>query len=619
VTASQPRLVPFQRLGMLERGLLAAIALAFLLLPNPAKAWWNDDWSFRKKISIDASPKGAPLAGDPGRMPLLIRLSDGNFKFDEAKEDGSDLRFIAGDDKTPLKYHIEKFDSLFGMALIWVDVPSVKAGATTDLYMYYGNAKAPAAVDTPGTYDGDQTLVYHFAEKAEPPRDSTLRKNDAQTPGKTVDGSLIGSGLKLDGTGLVTLPASPSLAIGEGGTMTVSAWIKPEKDKASGIIYAKRDGEKALLIGLDQGLPYVAVVNGTATTLRSQPAEALAAGKWHHLAVTSGEQLALYVDGQSRGSLAFRLPALSGAAILGNDSKQGAAAFIGELDELEISKIARPAGFISALAASQSPEPHLVVYGEDEQTASWTGGYFGIILKSVTLDGWVVIGLLMIMSVISWIVMINKAIYVGSVARADQIFLRLFRKMGTNLTALEDDSAFETVFAGDLTRRERQRIEDSSLYRIYSMGLDELHARIGNGRGGRGMSTHSIEAIRATLDAGVVRETQRLNRMMVLLTIAISGGPFLGLLGTVVGVMITFAAIAAAGDVNVNAIAPGIAAALVATVAGLGVAIPALFGYNYLLTRIKDVTADMRVFVDEFVTKLAEYYSTSSVQDLAAE
>jgi len=106
----------------------------------------------------------------------------------------------------------------------------------------------------------------------------------------------------------------------------------------------------------------------------------------------------------------------------------------------------------------------------------------------------------------------------------------------------------------------------------------------------------------------MVRETQKLNKLMVLLTIAISGGPFLGLLGTVVGVMITFAAIAAAGDVNVNAIAPGIAAALLATVAGLAVAIPALFGYNYLISRIKEATSDMHVFVDEFVTKLAEFY-----------
>jgi biopolymer transport protein ExbB len=76
----------------------------------------------------------------------------------------------------------------------------------------------------------------------------------------------------------------------------------------------------------------------------------------------------------------------------------------------------------------------------------------------------------------------------------------------------------------------------------------------------------------------------------------------------VIGVMITFAAIAAQGDVNVNAIAPGIAAALAATVAGLGVAIPSLFGYNYLLSRVKDTTSDMQVFIDEFVTRMAEFY-----------
>ena len=72
--------------------------------------------------------------------------------------------------------------------------------------------------------------------------------------------------------------------------------------------------------------------------------------------------------------------------------------------------------------------------------------------------------------------------------------------------------------------------------------------------------------------------------------------------------MITFAAIAAAGDVNVNAIAPGIAAALLATVAGLAVAIPALFGYNYQASRIKNNSADMQIFVDEFITRAAETF-----------
>src|SRR4029078_8065250 len=99
------------------------------------------------------------------------------------------------------------------------------------------------------------------------------------------------------------------------------------------------------------------------------------------------------------------------------------------------------------------------------------------------------------------------------------------------------------------------------------------------------------------LDASLTRMSQRLSSQMVLLTISISGGPFLGLLGTVVGVMITFADIAATCDVNINAIAPGTAAALVATVAGLGVAIPCLFGYNYPNTRLQEVVPGLRVFV----------------------
>ena len=70
--------------------------------------------------------------------------------------------------------------------------------------------------------------------------------------------------------------------------------------------------------------------------------------------------------------------------------------------------------------------------------------------------------------------------------------------------------------------------------------------------------------------------------------------------------MITFAGVAAAGEVNINAIAPGIAAALLATVAGLAVAIPALFGYNYLLSRVEEITADNQIFVDELEKRIAE-------------
>jgi len=254
--------------------------------------------------------------------------------------------------------------------------------------------------------------------------------------------------------------------------------------------------------------------------------------------------------------------------------------------------VARPATLIAVDAQTQGAESKLLTYGADEKQSGVGFGYFGVIVKSVTIDAWVVIGILLIMAAISWLVMWQRAAYVNKVTRANEDFLDAFRGQGRNILALSRDPT-------------ASRLQDASLYRLYKVGAAEVWSRRDED-GVEHIASESIEAIRATMDSVLVRENQALAKSMVMLTIAISGGPFLGLLGTVVGVMITFAAIAAAGDVNVNAIAPGIAAALLATVAGLFVAIPALFGYNYLLIRNKNVTANMQVFVDEFVTRLAE-------------
>lgn len=297
--------------------------------------------------------------------------------------------------------------------------------------------------------------------------------------------------------------------------------------------------------------------------------------------------------------------------------------FVGDIDELQIAKVARPAGFIKFAAIGQGTEPaKLVAFSVDEETGSWLSGYFAVILKSVTLDGWVVIGILVIMAAVSWVVMYDRASYLNKQAKANDHFMKGFREIASDLTMLDSGEPEDIAsLGGRMGVSDAKIMRASSLYRIYHLGASEIRHRFGqNGKRLPVLSATSIAAIRATLDSGYVREIQRLNRSMVVLTIAISGGPFLGLLGTVVGVMITFAAIAESGDVNVNAIAPGIAAALVATVAGLVVAIPALFGYNYLISRIKDLTNDMQVFIDEFVTKMAEFYSADRIEhSIAAE
>ena len=329
-----------------------------------------------------------------------------------------------------------------------------------------------------------------------------------------------------------------------------------------------------------------------------------------------GGQLAVFLDGEPYATLAAALPALNTAAQLGATT----GGFAGELDELEISKVARPAGFIKFAALAQGggdAAGKLLAFGADEQPKDWLswmkGGYFGVIIASLTVDGWVVIGILAIMAAISWFVMINKVGYLNSLGRGNALFLKEWSHIATDLTALDlGDPDNAKSLGGRVDAAGQKALRRSTVYRIYHIGAEEIRHRLKADQSEKILSARSIQAIRASLDGGLVRETQKLNRLIVLLTIAISGGPFLGLLGTVVGVMITFAAVAAAGEVNVNAIAPGIAAALLATVAGLAVAIPALFGYNYIVTRIKDATSDMHVFIDEFVTKMAEFYAEPS-------
>jgi biopolymer transport protein ExbB len=312
----------------------------------------------------------------------------------------------------------------------------------------------------------------------------------------------------------------------------------------------------------------------------------------------------LYVDGVSAATAA-------GAATPAGELKIGAG-LVGEIDEVQLAGVARSPAWLSAQVQSQGQAGKLVKYGEDKTTKSDDStSYFATTLSNLTVDGWVVVGICVLMFFVAIFVMLNKAVLLARASAANDRFAEAFAQMSRNLSAV-DDSAHAHAGHLDQIASMQDTFKHSPLYRIYHVGIGELKSRFPNaGHGAAAMpalSSRAFNAVRASLDTQLIRESNRLNSGMVLLTIAISGGPFLGLLGTVVGVMITFAAIAAQGDVNVNAIAPGIAAALVATVAGLGVAIPSLFGYNYLTTRIKTVSSDMHVFVDEFITKMDEQY-----------
>jgi biopolymer transport protein ExbB len=531
-----------------------------------------------------------------------VRLSIGNFSyFGDTKPDGADFRVLAGDDKTPLKFHFERYDAQGQMAYLWVQVPKLTGGAKTDkIYMYYGNPDAIAAGDAAATYDADQAMVLHFGGEGAP-QDATAYKNNAQvSTAEPVPASFSGAGVKFSGTQNIRVPSSSSLQLTEEKGYTASVWVKFDAAQRDAVVLALADGTKDMTLGVD-GVRAIARAAGVSVTGSAD----LALGQWHQLAVTvGGGQLTLYVDGVLAGSSPVNGPHLSATLVVGSaiDGNRG---YVGELDEVQVAHALRSADWIRAAARGQGPEASLVVYGGDGQKESSQGSYFVTIAKNLTVDGWVIIVICIMMLLVAIAIMTLKSLYLGRTERANERFLEAYRNLSGDITELAATNRKDGSIAASHAT--------STLYQLYATGNDELFKRILHGQlptgGSIQLSAQSIEAIRASMDATQTRIHQRLAARMVLLTIAISGGPFLGLLGTVIGVMITFAAIAASGDVNINAIAPGTAAALAATVAGLMVAIPCLFGYNWLNTRIKSVVSENRVFLDEFVARLAEQYA----------
>ncbi|MEZ0315254.1 MAG: DUF2341 domain-containing protein [Methylophilaceae bacterium] len=547
-----------------------------MLLSTVTHAQWSEDWTSRSKVNINAQAIGQSIED----VAVAVRLHSGNFDFSSANLDGSDIRFIAADDKTELKYQIEKYDSVNELAVIWVQLPKVDAkNKDAHFWLYSGNEKATSSPDSKSApksaWDNNTVAVFHFAEK-------TLFQ-DSSSNGLVASGEINVQKAALLGEAAVfaaqpfVIPANPVLKRAAGAGYTWSAWVKTASMPQQSNLYSQGDALNLKIDGQKLSLN-VGASNISGGEIKSST--------WQHIAFTlEGGKATVFVNG---------VPVATGDAPVvdaESDIKIGEG-YTGEMDELEIANTARSADWIKLAASSQGMDSQLLkVEASEGEEEGGEANYLSILLNSLTIDAKVVIAILAVMFAISAWVMVQKARLVSSTDKDNQRFLSRFQSAGNNLLELDKGANFP----------------NSTLYKLYAAGLREIRKRETEG-GALALSGASMDAIKAAIDADLVRETQKQNAGMVLLTIAISGGPFLGLLGTVVGVMITFAAIAAAGDVNVNAIAPGIAAALLATVAGLAVAIPALFGYNYLASRIKNITIAMQIFVDEFVTRTAELY-----------
>lgn len=232
--------------------------------------------------------------------------------------------------------------------------------------------------------------------------------------------------------------------------------------------------------------------------------------------------------------------------------------------------------------------------------------------KHLTKEGFCTILALLIVSIFSWTVIITKARQLYRARKMTKKFFAAYR--GTR----DPLHIFGT----------KQEFDGAPAYGLYFTGAEELEYHLVNNpvRIGRAVSaaqpgedpsapegvvkvSHpSFESVRVAMERAAGEEALSLEKGMIILSTAVAGGPFIGLFGTVWGVMETFSGIGIANAASLSAMAPGVAAALLATVAGLSVAIPAMFAYNYMVTTIRGITQELDGFANEYSTALEHRY-----------
>ncbi len=202
--------------------------------------------------------------------------------------------------------------------------------------------------------------------------------------------------------------------------------------------------------------------------------------------------------------------------------------------------------------------------------------------------GWVarfVLLTLLAFSIFSWAIIFHKYFLFRRIRRATQRFLDTFR----NSSKLPEPRSLAASLGA------------SPLLSVYAAALEELQSQLqGNPHGGK---ARSPEAVEVAMQLASAHEVGKLERWMSFLATTGSVTPFIGLFGTVWGVMDAFMGLGEAGATTLRAVAPGIAEALVATAAGLFAAIPAVIAYNHFLHQIREFATRMDNFGLEFLVR----------------
>jgi biopolymer transport protein TolQ len=222
--------------------------------------------------------------------------------------------------------------------------------------------------------------------------------------------------------------------------------------------------------------------------------------------------------------------------------------------------------------------------------AIFVGNIFDILAQT----GYVaraVLGLLLFFSLISWGLIFQKMGLFGRIRRQSDQFLKIFR--ATKGVANPQG----VISAG------------SPFANVYAAGYRELQSQVTGTGNPSPQRVKSLQAVTVSMQLAATDEVRRAERGMSWLATTAGVTPFIGLFGTVWGIIDAFSGLGTAGAASLRAVAPGIAEALVTTAAGLFAAIPALIAYNYFLSDIRDLAQRLDTFALEFAAQIEKTFS----------
>ena len=235
------------------------------------------------------------------------------------------------------------------------------------------------------------------------------------------------------------------------------------------------------------------------------------------------------------------------------------------------------------------------------------GGQFHGSLLSMILDAGAMVQfvllLLLFFSIVSWAIILMKFKVLKKVKKENDAFLEAYMK-GNKLSEIFPESKkfqYSTI-------AEVFRSGYTELIKVTKVTRESLTGKAADSGDGISVEMNSIDNIERALNRARDSESTKLESTLGFLATTGSASPFIGLFGTVWGIMDTFQGIGARGSATLAVVAPGISEALIATAAGLAAAIPAVIFYNYYINRVKTMTQEMDNFSSELLNIIERYY-----------